>query len=192
MLSARLKRVLDYIGAKLDEDLSLLALANVAGMNLCYFARLFKQSTGLNPHRYVLEQRITRAKQLLRAQGMTVFEAGVRTGFADQGHFTKVFRRFVGVTPTKFRSSKSIDCHKLERYFGPSPSCRACVFGGSRMVGPTGSWDFCILLQRSTARFTVSQSSWYTYVHGGEKWARAGRESRLQDDIACPSPSGKR
>ncbi len=107
MPSARLKRVLDYIGAKLDEDLSLLVLANVVGMNLYYFARLFKQSTGLSPHRYVLEQRITRAKQLLHTPEMTVLEAGVRTGFGDQGHFTKVFRRFVGVTPSKFRAQAS-------------------------------------------------------------------------------------
>jgi AraC family transcriptional regulator len=74
------------------------------GMNLYYFARLFKQSMGLSPHRYVLEQRIARAKQLLHTPEMTVLEAGVRTGFGDQGHFTKVFRRFVGVTPTKFRA----------------------------------------------------------------------------------------
>ena len=108
MPSARLKRVLDYIGAKLDEDLSLLVLANVAGMNLYYFARLFKQSTGLSPHRYVLEQRVTRAKQLLlHTPEMTVLEAGVRTGFGDQGHFTKVFRRFVGMNPTKFRAQAS-------------------------------------------------------------------------------------
>lgn len=107
MPSARLKRVLDYIEAKLDEDLSLLVLANVVGMNLYYFARLFKQSTGLSPHRYVLERRITRAKQLLHTPEMTVLEAGVRTGFGDQGNFTKVFRRFVGVTPTKFRAQAS-------------------------------------------------------------------------------------
>ena len=107
MPRARLKRVLDYIGAKLDEHLSLLVLANVVGMNLYYFARLFKQSTGLSPHRYVLEQRVARAKQLLHTPEMTVLEAGVRTGFGDQGHFTKVFRRFVGVTPTKFRAQAS-------------------------------------------------------------------------------------
>ena len=70
MPRARLKRVLDYIGAKLDEDLSLLILANVAAMNLYYFARLFKQSTGLSPHRYVVQQRIKRrlVKKLVAAR----------------------------------------------------------------------------------------------------------------------------
>jgi len=104
MPRTRLNRVLEYIAAKLHEDLSLAALAEIAGMNLYYFSRLFKQSTGLSPHRYVLEQRISRAQQFLRSSDMTIFEASVRTGFADQGHFTKVFRRFVGVSPTEYRA----------------------------------------------------------------------------------------
>jgi AraC family transcriptional regulator len=104
MPRARLKRVLDYIGANLDADLSLLVLAEIAQMNLYYFVRLFKQSTRLSPHRYVLEQRINRAKELLRAPERTVFEASMLTGFKDQAHFTKVFRRLVGVTPTEYRA----------------------------------------------------------------------------------------
>ena len=103
MPTTRLNRVLECIAAKLHEDLSLAALAEIAGMNLYYFSRLFKQSTGRSPHRYVLEQRITRAQQFLRSSDMTIFEASVRTGFADQGHFAKVFRRFVGVSPTAYR-----------------------------------------------------------------------------------------
>ena len=93
MPGTRLNRVLEYIAAKLHEDLSLLALAEVAGMNLYYFSRLFKQSTGLSPHRYVLEQRIRRAQHLLRTSDITILEASVRPGFADQGHFTKKRRK---------------------------------------------------------------------------------------------------
>ena len=104
MPTTRLNRVLEYIAAKLHEDLSLAALAQIAGMNLYYFSRLFKQSTGRSPHRYVLEQSISRAQQFLRSSDMTIFEASVRTGFADQGHFAKVFRRFVGVSPTAYRA----------------------------------------------------------------------------------------
>ena len=104
MPRTRLNRVLEYVAAKIHEDLSLAALAEIAGMNLCYFSRLFKQSTGVSPHRYVLEQRISRAQQFLRSSDMTIFEVSVRTGFVDQGHFTKVFRRFVGVSPTEYRT----------------------------------------------------------------------------------------
>jgi AraC family transcriptional regulator len=103
MSPPRLDRVLDYIGDNLDENLSLSTLADIAGMNLFYFARLFKQSTRMSPHQYVLDQRIQRAKQLLRNSPITIFEASVRTGFVDQAHFTKVFRRLVGVTPTQYR-----------------------------------------------------------------------------------------
>ena len=108
MPTTRLNRVLEYIAAELGEDLSLATLAEIAGMNLYYFSRLFKQSTGRSPHRYVLEQRIRRAQQFLRTSNMTILEASVRTGFADQGHFTKAFRRFVGVTPTEYRVQSKI------------------------------------------------------------------------------------
>ena len=104
MPRTRLKRVLEYIAAKLHEELSLEALAEIAGMNLYYFSRLFRQSTGLSPHRYVLDQRIRRAQHFLRTSDMTILETSVRTGFADQGHFTKVFRRFVGLSPTEYRN----------------------------------------------------------------------------------------
>jgi AraC family transcriptional regulator len=104
----RLNRVLEYIAAKLQDDMSLSALAEIAGMNLYHFSRLFKQSTGFSPHRYVLEQRIRRGQQLLRTSDMTVLEASVRSGFADQGHFTKVFRRFAGVTPTEYRAQSKM------------------------------------------------------------------------------------
>ena len=104
MPKARLNRVLEYISAKLHEDLSLSALAKVAGMNHYYFSRLFKQSMGLSPHQYILRQRIERGKELLRTSAMTVLEASVRTGFVDQAHFAKVFRRVVGISPGQYRA----------------------------------------------------------------------------------------
>ena len=108
MPRTRLNRVLEYIAAELQEDLSLAVLAEIAGMNLFYFSRLFKQSTGLSPHRFVLEQRFRRAQHFLRTSDMTILEVSVRTGFADQGHFTKAFRRFIGVTPTEYRVQSRI------------------------------------------------------------------------------------
>jgi len=103
MPRTRLNRVLEYIDANLSEQLSLPILAEVAEMSLYYFVRLFKQSTGLSPHRYVTEQRIKRAQGFLRLRQMTVLEASVRTGFVDQSHFTRVFRRVVGLAPTQYR-----------------------------------------------------------------------------------------
>ena len=104
MPSARLKRVLEYIDANLGEDISLSALAQVAGMGPHYFCDLFRQSIGLSPHRFVLRQKLERAKKLLRNPKTSVIEISAILGFADQSYFTKVFHRAVGVTPTEFRA----------------------------------------------------------------------------------------
>jgi AraC family transcriptional regulator len=103
MPPGRLKRVLEYIDANLDENLKLSDLAGVAGVSLYHFAKLFKQSTAESPHRFVLRHRIERAKGLLRDPQMSVLEASVRTGFVDQRHFAKVFRRMVGMSPSVYR-----------------------------------------------------------------------------------------
>jgi AraC family transcriptional regulator len=104
MAPARLRRIIDYIEANLDENaLQLSQLAEVAGVSLYHFAKLFKQSTGESPHQFVIRRRIERAKNLLRNPSTSVLEASVRTGFADQRHFAKVFRRLVGTNPSSYR-----------------------------------------------------------------------------------------
>ena len=97
----RLKHVLDYIGDNLAEDLSLTQLAAVAGMSPHYFAELFKRSTGQAPHRYVLLQRIER-KTGLRGTGRSVIEVGLDVGFQTPSHFARMFRKFVGASPSSF------------------------------------------------------------------------------------------
>lgn len=100
----RLKRVLEYIEANLSCDIHLEELAESAGLSVFHFAKLFKQSTGASPHQYILQRRLQRAKELLRRPAMSLSEISLDTGFADQSHFTNVFRRFVGVPPSKYRS----------------------------------------------------------------------------------------
>jgi len=99
----RLRRVLDYIGDNLAEDLSLSQLAEVAGMSPHYFAELFRNSTGCAPHRYLLMQRIERAKEGLRDPRRSVIEVGLDAGFENPSHFARVFRRCVGTSPSRFR-----------------------------------------------------------------------------------------
>jgi AraC family transcriptional regulator len=101
----RLKRVLDYIGDNLAEDLSLSKLAEIAGMSPHYFAELFRRSTGCPPHRFVLSQRIDRAKARLRGAKHSVIDAALEAGFQNPSHFARTFRRLVGVTPGQFRRS---------------------------------------------------------------------------------------
>jgi AraC family transcriptional regulator len=101
----RLKRVLEYIESNLSQDVHLGELAETAGLSEFHFAKLFKGSTGASPHQYILQRRLERAKELLRKPSMSLSEISLEAGFADQSHFTNVFRRFVGATPSKFRSS---------------------------------------------------------------------------------------
>jgi AraC family transcriptional regulator len=102
---SKLRAAIDYIDAHLDSDLGLDELASVTHLSPYHFARMFKLSTGLPPHQYLIARRIERAKRLLREDDeLTLAEVAARAGFWDQGHFTRHFKRLVGTTPKKFRS----------------------------------------------------------------------------------------
>ena len=100
----RLKRVIDYIDENLSCDLTLAQLAAVACMSPHYFAELFRQSTGHAPHQYVLLRRIDVAKEVLRDPRRSVIEAGLEAGFQNPSHFARAFRKWVGTSPSDFRS----------------------------------------------------------------------------------------
>ena len=100
----KLRQIIDYIQAYLAEDISLNDLADVAGMSPFYFSRLFKQSMLLTPHQYVIKQRVELAKQLLTQPVYSIAEIGLLCGFAHQSHFSRHFRRLVGVSPKVFRN----------------------------------------------------------------------------------------
>jgi AraC family transcriptional regulator len=102
---SRLNRVMDYVEANLDQEVGLASLAETAGMSPHYFSEMFKHSTGFSPHQYVLRRRIESARKLLHDPKVSVFEAAVRSGFSEPSHFTKMFRRVVGVTPTEYRAA---------------------------------------------------------------------------------------
>ena len=96
-------QVLDLIESDLSEDLSLKIIANAAGLSEYHFLRMFKQSTGLTPHQYVINQRIERGKELLKKTDMSVTEIAYLLGFSTPAHFTHHFRRKTGVTPSSRR-----------------------------------------------------------------------------------------
>lgn len=95
----KLQQAIDYIQAHLAEDISLEAIATELGMSRYYFCRLFKQSTGISPHQYVIKCRIDRAKDLLLQGHKSIADVAFQVGFSSQSHFTKHFKRLVGVTP---------------------------------------------------------------------------------------------
>ena len=100
----RLNLALDYIQAHLDSGILLEDLAGAVGLSPFHFAKLFKLSTGSTPHQYVLQRRLERAMELLRSSEATLSEIALESGFADQSHFANVFRRFMGVTPSRYRA----------------------------------------------------------------------------------------
>jgi AraC family transcriptional regulator len=102
--SCRLRRVTEYIQQNLDKDLTLAELAAVVYMSPYHFARLFKGSTGVPPHRFVVRQRIARARAFLAMQGLSIAQISRMVGFRTPSHFTTVFRRVTGITPRGYRT----------------------------------------------------------------------------------------
>jgi AraC family transcriptional regulator len=106
--SYQLNQVRDFIQAHLDQDIQLTDLAGTVNMSRYYFIKLFKQSTGLTPHQYLIQQRIQRAKELLRQQrGRAIADIALQCGFANQSHFTRLFRQIAGTTPKNYREERS-------------------------------------------------------------------------------------
>jgi AraC-like DNA-binding protein len=100
----RLRRVTEYIQQNLDKDLTLAELAALLYMSPYHFARLFKCSTGVPPHRFVVRQRIARARAFLATREPSIAQISQMVGFRTPSHFTTVFRRVTGITPRGYRT----------------------------------------------------------------------------------------
>ena len=98
-----MNQAIEYINEHLDENPSLAAMADELEMSQYYFCRLFKQSTGMTPHQYLIQQRVEQAKLLLRQPELTITEVALACGFTHQSHFAKYFRKITGFTPKQFR-----------------------------------------------------------------------------------------
>jgi sigma-54 dependent transcriptional regulator, acetoin dehydrogenase operon transcriptional activator AcoR len=101
----KLRRVVAYVDARLGDPISLDDLAGVAGVSRFHFHRQFRKTVGVTPREYVLRARIERAKGLLIESDLTVGEVSGAVGFADQSHFSNMFRRLTAMTPRGFRNS---------------------------------------------------------------------------------------
>lgn len=104
-LSPRLRRTMtEFIDQNLSENIKLEDLAALAGLSSYHFSRKFKSDLGIAPHAYVLSRRIDRAKSLLNGSRLPLKLVAAECGFTDQSHFSRVFRKFLGVTPNDFRN----------------------------------------------------------------------------------------
>ncbi len=93
-----LERVLEFLHAHLSDDVSVIDLAEIAGLRPSQFSTLFRNSTGQPPHRYMLSLRVERAVQLLE-HGAHPTAVAQQVGFYDQSHLTRHMKRIIGTTP---------------------------------------------------------------------------------------------
>ncbi len=101
--AAKLTLVTDYINSHLDRDLKLAELSSIAQISPYHFLRLFKKSIGITPHQYILQQRIDRAKYLLRSSNLDIAAIALRVGFCDASHLNRCFKNSLGMTPSQWR-----------------------------------------------------------------------------------------
>lgn len=99
----RLKRIKELIETELEKDLSLKVLASESGYSRAHFLRMFRVSTGITPHRYVLERRIDRAQRLLKEKRASLADIAAACGFSSQTHMADIFRRNLNTTPGEYR-----------------------------------------------------------------------------------------
>ena len=96
------RRVMDYIHANLDGALNIFELAELIQLSPRQFIRIFSNTFGTTPHRYIVNKRVALAKELI-AKGRLLVEIAVKLGFASQSHFSGVFRKDTGMSPGQFR-----------------------------------------------------------------------------------------
>jgi AraC family transcriptional regulator len=103
--SAALRHVEDYIAVHMASDIQLADLASVACMSVGHFLRGFRAASGTTPHQYVLEQRLSKARRLLRETSLPIARIAVDCGFKTPSHLSAKFRGHFGASPSQYRSS---------------------------------------------------------------------------------------
>ncbi len=101
----KLRRVMELIEQRLENQVTLGEMAAVAGLSAWHFARAFKLATGSSPHSFLLRRRLVKADTMLRQTTTAVSDVAVKTGFCDQSHLSMHFRRATGMTPARWRKS---------------------------------------------------------------------------------------
>jgi AraC family transcriptional regulator len=97
------RRVLSYIEANVGADITVDDLAREVAISADHFGRLFRQVIGQTPHQFLMSYRVERARRLLTDAQRTLSEVALACGFADQAHFTRVFKQATSETPGTYR-----------------------------------------------------------------------------------------
>ena len=103
--AALAKGVIEYIQNHLTENINNEDIANYMNFNISYLNRVFKKYTKMTIHAFLLERRLELAMEKLKTETISVSEIALSSGFTDIPHFTKIFKKYVGKTPSEYRSS---------------------------------------------------------------------------------------
>lgn len=97
------RRAVAFMDERLDQSFPVSEVAEACGLSVNHFSRAFRRSMGKPPHRWLLDRRIERARELLRGTEVSLADIALACGFAEQSHFTRVFTRTVGIPPGAWR-----------------------------------------------------------------------------------------
>jgi AraC family transcriptional regulator len=104
LTAAQYRRVLDLVADRFGEAITIEDMARAAGMSAAHFSRLFKAALGDSPYQFVMEYRVEQARKML-AGDRPLIDVALACGFADQPHFTRIFKRLTGRTPREYRAA---------------------------------------------------------------------------------------
>lgn len=104
--NSALTKALDYINGNYTASISMDDLCTTSGVSKQYLCLLFKNTLGSRPMEYIAKRRIQAAKELLTGTDKTVEEIALETGFCTASYFCKLFKRYEGITPTRFKNSE--------------------------------------------------------------------------------------
>jgi AraC family transcriptional regulator len=102
----KLRRITTWMAEHLAEDFSLSLLAGQAGMSEYHFNRLFKTALGVPPSQHQIKLRIEKACRLLRETEMTIITVANEVGYSNPSHFSQIFRKNTGLSPSDYRRQR--------------------------------------------------------------------------------------
>lgn len=102
----QVRKVISYIETNLDKSIRSADLAALLELSACHFSRAFRNSFGDSPLEYVIRRRVERAQGLMLSTDAPLSQIALDCGLADQAHFSRLFRRIVGETPSAWRRAR--------------------------------------------------------------------------------------
>jgi AraC family transcriptional regulator len=114
LTTAQLRHCQEFIEANLTENITLDDLSRTANVSLFHFIRAFKKSTGMTPHRYILDRRVRNAETLLISSNDSVGDIAKAVGFLSAGHFSSAFQKILQIAPTAYRRANGASSSEVQ------------------------------------------------------------------------------